>query len=107
MATLENKFDTAMYEVYSRAKHEAGYNATMFFQMLSDKKGVLTAKTLINASKPSDGYTALYFKGRLDLTVEALIVEDMRWHSLFTTEEIKRARKRLRDYHYKFPSKST
>lgn len=100
MSDLETQFDAAMFEVYRRAKNEAGYNATIFLQMLTDRKGVLTAKTLINAAKPSDGYTALYMKGRLDLTVEALVVEDERWHLLFTDEELVRARKRLREYHY-------
>lgn len=100
MADIERQFDQAMFEVYRRAKEEAGYNATLFLQMLSDRGGLMTAKTLINASKPSDGYTALYMLGRLDLTVEALVIEEPRWHSLFGDEELLRARKRLRDYHY-------
>ncbi len=89
-----------MFDVYRRAKHEAGYNATIFLQMLADNKGIRTAKTLINAAKPSDGYTALYMRGRLDLTVEALVIEDLRWHQFFTDEEMKRANKRLKDYRY-------
>jgi hypothetical protein len=100
MAGLETLFDQAMFNVYRRAKDEAGYNATIFLQMLTDNRGLRTAKTLINAAKPSDGYTALYMRGRLDLTVEAVVIEDERWHSLFTEEELGRARKRLRDYRY-------
>lgn len=73
MGGLETQFDHEMFEVYRRAKDEAGYNATIFLQMLTDNKGLRTAKTLINSSKPSDGYTALYMRGRLDLTVEALM----------------------------------
>ena len=34
------------------------------------------------------------------LTVEALVIEDERWHGLFTDEELQRARKRLKDYQY-------
>lgn len=97
---LNQQFDQAMFQVYRRAKDEAGYNATIFIQMLADKKGVQTAKTLINAPKPSDGYTALYLRNRLDLTVEALVIEDERWHILFTDEELNRARKRLKEYQY-------
>jgi hypothetical protein len=93
-------FDAAMFGIYHRAKEEAGYNATIFLGMLTKMKGVATAKQLINAAKPSDGYTALYERSRLDLTVEALVVEDERWHSLFTAEELARCRKRLRDYRY-------
>lgn len=100
MADLEAQFDVAMFNVYRRAKDEAGYNATIFLQMLSENRGVRTAKSLISAAKPSDGYTALYLRGRLDLTVEALVVEDQRWHQLFTEDELKRARRRLKDYRY-------
>jgi hypothetical protein len=66
--------------------------------MVSDNGGRASAKTLINAAKPSDGYTALYLRKRLDLTVEALVVEHPRWHSLFTAEELDRASKRLVSY---------
>jgi hypothetical protein len=100
MANIETQFDQAMFEVYRRAKDEAGYNATIFLQMLTDNRGLRTAKTLINAAKPSDGYTALYMRGRLDLTVEALVIEDERWHQLFTDDELKRARRRLKEYRY-------
>jgi len=82
-------------------KAEAKYNATIFLQMLSNEGGLRTAKTLINAAKPSDGYTELYLRKRLDLTVEAVVTENSRWHSLFEPEELELARKRLRDYGYK------
>jgi hypothetical protein len=100
MADLEAQFDIAMFDVYRRAKDEAGYNATVFLQMLSSNGGLRTAKTLINSSRPSDGYTALYFRNRLDLTVEALVVGDTRWRALFSEEELQRANKRLREYCY-------
>jgi len=100
MPHIERLFDQAMFEVYRRAKDEAGYPANIFLQMLTNDGGWRTAKTLINAAKPSDGYTALQLRGRLDLTVEAVVVEDARWHQLFTDEEIARATKRLRDYGY-------
>lgn len=55
MQSLEQQFTQAMFDIYRRAKSEAGYNATIFLQMISDRGGVDTAKKLINASKPSDG----------------------------------------------------
>lgn len=100
MTNLEKQFDQAMFDVYRRAKDEAGYTATIFLQMLTDNGGLRTAKTLINAPKPSDGYTALYMRGRLDLTVEAVVIENERWHSLFDDDELASARKRLRKYEY-------
>lgn len=98
---LKIKFDAAMFNIYRRAKDEAHYNATIFLQMLVRNKGLQTAKTLINAERESDSYTALQQRGRLDLTVEATVVEDASWHRLFTQEEIEKARKRLEKYEYK------
>ena len=101
MADLEAQFTEAMFNIYRRAKAEAKYNATIFLQMVTDDGGLRTAKTLINSPKPSDGYTALYLRHRLDLTVEAVVVENPRWHTLFEPEELERARKRLQEYRYK------
>ncbi|UGY27320.1 hypothetical protein HU675_0011475 [Bradyrhizobium septentrionale] len=100
MSHLSERFDAAMFDIYRRAKAEAGYNATLFLRMLSDKGGVETARQLINSTKPSDGYTSLYERGRLDLTVEAMVVENSEWHDLFVAEEIAKARIRLQRYGY-------
>ena len=93
-------FDQAMFDIYHRADAEIGYRPTLFLDMLHKRGGVSTAKQLINASKPSDGYTRLYEKSRLDLTVEAVVVENPSWHALFTSEELAKARRRLKDYCY-------
>lgn len=98
MTSLERQFNLAMEDIYRRAKSEAGYTPSIFFQMISDRGGLATATYLINAPKPSDGYTRLYELGRLDLTVEAVVVENKKWHELFTTSEIERARMRLVQY---------
>jgi hypothetical protein len=100
MQTLSKQFDVAMFDIYQRAKSEAGYNAIIFLGMLNDRGGLSTAKCLINSSKKSDGYTNLYERGRLDLTVEAMVVENTKWHALFAVEEVEKARARLRKYDY-------
>ena len=99
--TLESQFDHAMLAIYTRAKSEAGYNASKFLDMLDRHRGLLTAKILINSPEPSEGYANLHQLGRLDLTVEAVVTDNPRWHSLFSTKELDRARKRLRQYEYK------
>ena len=96
--SLEAAFDKAMMDIYVRAKAEANYTASIFHRMLCDRGGLATAKQLINERTPSDGYTALWELGRLDLTVEALVSESAVWHPLFESDELDRARKRLRDY---------
>jgi hypothetical protein len=100
MTSSETTFDQAMFNIYQRAKKEAGYNASIFLRMLTEQGGIQTARTLINSAKPSDGYTALYEKGRLDLTVEAMVLENPKWHELFTSSELKRAKERLLQYGY-------
>src|SRR5690348_10166785 len=100
MDDLSKLFDHAMLTIYQRAKSEAGYVASVFFRMLNEKGGLQTAKYLINATQPSEGYTRLFELGRLDLTVEAEVVEHTRWHPLFGEEELRKARKRLSDYRY-------
>ncbi len=101
MPDILKEFDGAMFTIYRRAKSEAKYNATIFLNMLNERGGLATAKFLINAPKESDGYTELYLRKRLDLTVEAMVVEEKRWHSLFTEDELDKARKRLEKHGYR------
>lgn len=98
---LEKRFNEAMLNIYKRAKNEAHYTARIFLDMVVDRGGLATAKYLINSDKPSEGYTRLYERNRLDLTVEAMVVEDESWHPLFAPEELARAEKRLKAYGYK------
>ena len=100
VSKLEADFDKAMMDIYIRAKSEADYTASIFHRMLSEKRGRATAKQLINDKTESDGYTALWERGRLDLTVEAVVWDQPKWHRLFEPEEIERARKRLEKYGY-------
>ncbi|APO70126.1 hypothetical protein IE4872_PC00095 (plasmid) [Rhizobium gallicum] len=103
MATdLERQFDGAMMAIYQRAKTEAKYNANVFLGMLSDRGGLATARYLINSASASEGYTNLWERNRLDLTVEALVLENGKWHPLFTAEELAKAKARLIAYNYKF-----
>lgn len=94
-------FEKAMHGIYTRAKLEANYNASQYLQMLHRHDGLGTAKRLINSPTVSDGYTHLYERGHLDLTVEALVIDNPQWHHLFEPAEIERAAKRLAAYHDK------
>lgn len=97
LSQLEHRFDAAMMDVYRRAMKECDYNATRFLQMLHDHRGLETARILLHASTVSEGYTALWERNRLDLTVEALILKG-EWHPLFSDQEREIAQKRLADY---------
>ena len=96
---VEREFGRAMRDVYLRAKDELGYNATYFLRMLSTEGPIQTARRLITSSQPSEGFTTLWERRRLDLTVEAHVVQP-RFQSLFTESELEAARQRLEGYGY-------
>ena len=99
MPELEERFDEVMLSIYKRAKAECDYNASRFFQMLTKHGGVQTAKILLHSSGVSEGFVALWERRRLDLTVEAHVL-DASWSSLFSDEETTIARNRLKEYGY-------
>jgi hypothetical protein len=90
-------FDRAMRGVYDRARSEAGYNATYLLGMLARHGGLETARRLLHAPAVSEGFTALWERKRLDLTVEALILRED-FVDLFTEDEIELARIRLAQF---------
>lgn len=95
---LETQFNEAMLDIYRKAKSEAKYTAIRFLQMVTDHGGIETAHILINSPTVSDGYTALWERGRLDLTVESMILENEKFHELFSEEELAICRERLSQY---------
>jgi hypothetical protein len=99
MDDIESRFHEAMLDVYRRAKAEAGYNAGYFLQMVVERGGLPTARYLLNTSEVSEGYKALWERKRLDLTVEAVMLEPQ-WQTLFTERERQVAADRLRQYGY-------
>jgi hypothetical protein len=90
--TIIRAFDERMMRAYLQAKIDAGYNATRFHQMLTEHGGVETARRLL--PQMSDGFTQLWQRKRLDLTVEWIVLEPQ-WHDLFSDEERDIARRRL------------
>jgi len=99
MKDLEGSFDLEMVGISERAKKECGYNATRFLQMVTESGGLATARALLRGTDISDGFAALWERGRLDLTVEAVVLRDP-WKTLFTEHELDVARKRLEDLGY-------
>lgn len=98
----EAEFHEAMLDVYRHAKSEAGYTATRFLGMVVERGGVETARYLLNAPAVSEGYAALCERGRLDLTVEAVVLQP-KWRDLFTERERRIAAQRLKDYGFTGP----
>jgi hypothetical protein len=102
--SLTEQFDEAMLDIYQKARTEANYNATIFLRMLTEHGGLQTARILLHSSNVSDGYTALYLRHRLDLTVEAVIYDNPKWQSLFSEKELSICVHRLQEYGYLPPT---
>lgn len=99
--TFDQRINLAIKECVSKVN----YKPTAFLKMIDDYGTIMAVKKLINSTKVSDGYIKLYEKQRLDLTVEAIILED-KWNDLFTEKELLIAQNRLKQYGYSIPPKS-
>lgn len=100
-AELEREWGVAMASIYRRARAEANYNAGYFLQMLSERGGLETARYLLHTPNVSEGFTHLWERGRLDLTVEAHVLQ-VEFEALFTLEERRIARDRMEQYGHEF-----
>jgi hypothetical protein len=98
---LAKNFHILMRSIYDRAKSECGYNATRFKKMLEEKGGLETAKVLLKSPTVSDGFVELYVRKRLDLTVEAQILDNPQFWSVVTDKELDTARRWLKEYQVK------
>ncbi len=97
MDQVERRFHRAMISIYETAKRELGYNATRFLQMLSEQGGLVTARQLLWSDSPSDGFTTLWERHRLDLTVEDHVLR-VEFASLFSDADREQALTRLKEY---------
>jgi hypothetical protein len=98
--SIEKSFHRAMADLYETAKREIGYNATRFMQMVAEIGGLATAKRLLQSDQVSDGFTTLWEHQRLDLSVEAHVLQ-AEFASLFDEDDLETARTRLADYGYR------
>ncbi|MDP2730699.1 MAG: hypothetical protein Q8O55_09465 [Dehalococcoidales bacterium] len=101
MSDMESAFYNAMLSIYVKAKEECHYNATYFLRMVTEMGGVAAAKRLLSSNVPQSGLFELWECGRLDISMEALVLNH-KFRSLFCEEELKAAEQRLKDLGYKF-----
>jgi len=97
--SLEAEFEDALRGTYEAAR-KRGYVATYFLQMLEEHGGVQTAKRLLAKSEPQTGLFELWNLGLLHKSMEAVICDNPRFHSLFEAAEIAEARRRLEELGY-------
>lgn len=94
MDKLELAFTEELKNRAYEAKKKYKYNPTRFLQMLAQYGGWDTAKRLIKDGEISDGFTRLLIEGRLDLTMEAVVIEH-RFNDLFSDKEIQICKDKL------------
>ena len=99
MEEMKRQFEQDMVNIYKTAKKECGYTATRFLQMIDKQGGWATAKQLIAKPGGTDGFATLWEHGRLDLSVEAHVVNP-KYRELFTDAEREVCRNRLKEYGY-------
>ncbi|CAH0147559.1 hypothetical protein SRABI80_00546 [Peribacillus frigoritolerans] len=95
---LVKDFHKAMLSIYNESK-VIGYTPSKFRQMVANEGGLNTAKRLINNKQLSDGFATLTELERLDLTVEALVLQK-KYRPLFTDEELLVAKTKLSELGY-------
>jgi hypothetical protein len=95
----EQKFAEYIRQTCDCCVRECNYNPYVFVRMMEHYGVVPACRQVIESTRPPSGFTTLREKGRLDLTVEAAVLQSP-WCELFTPDVLLKARKRLRDYHY-------
>ncbi len=78
---------------------EFGYYPTYFLRMVIDRGGLAAAKQLLSGTDHSSGLVRLWQERRLDLSVEALVLQEP-WSDLFTDAELSEAARRLEELGY-------
>lgn len=68
---------------------------------VAPEEAMKSARRILSGSRLSDGFTALQGQGRLELSLEALVI-DKRFTGLFTDEEANEALTRLLEAGYRF-----
>ena len=93
---MEEKFAAAL----SAAREKAGA-LDVRIRPVEPAEALKNAKRILSGRRLSDGFNQLQAKGRLDLSLEALVI-DKRFTGLFTDEEANEALTRLLEAGYRF-----
>jgi len=100
---LIEQFHQKALQVYEDGKRATGYRGTRYLQKVRKDGGLQAAKSWLKHrgknDTPTGGFLKLAKSGRLDVSLEAQIIQEP-WSSLFTPEELAVARNRLAHYGY-------
>jgi len=97
---MKTDFDKRVQQSIDEMREKYNYSPTVLINMI-DKHGTIEAvRRLINSSKTPYGFTKLWELNALDLSLEAIILEE-KWKNLFSEEDRKKAKKKLIKHDYK------
>lgn len=89
------KFHEKALQVYEEGKRATGYRGTRYLQKVRKDGGLKAAKSWLKRrgknDAPTGGFLKLVDFGRLDVSLEAQVIQDP-WAQLFTPEELAIAR---------------
>jgi hypothetical protein len=91
---LQAEFTAHLLHLAQRANDELHYHPGYFITMVRTHGGLGAAKKLLAQHSASKGFDILKKLGRLDLSMEAAVI-DQPWASMFTATERAIARARL------------
>lgn len=91
---LERQFQIAAIETYLAVLKECLYDEKVFLKMVAESGARKAAKSLLEPAHVQSGLRGLRRLGRLDLSVEHLVIQP-RWSGLFSRDEREIARMRL------------
>ena len=100
MKEIELNLFTDMIRIYRETDIQCNYKAAGFFQMIQNDGAIITAKEIVNKTELTEGFMKLAECNRLDLSVEALIIQE-KYKELFTPKERKICISRLKKHGYK------
>lgn len=84
-----------------------GRDVPILMRMIKRRGEIETAQYLMEKGTPSKTFRDLKENGCLDLTVEAFVLDNPKWHPLFQKEVLAKTEKRLLDHGYTPKAKIT
>ena len=98
--SIEDEYYRALWNLLDQTKREIKYDPTRTRRMIGEHGAVEAARRIIMKTDYSEGFTRLWTEGRLDLSIEAHLLENEQFHSLFEEEIINRCKETLTEYKY-------
>ena len=98
MKAFEEELRKDMINIYNTAKKEINYKPSHLLKMISNIGAYETAIRIVTKQNVTSDFERLWESGRLDLSVEALLIR--KYSKVFSQEVIEMCKKNLSEYKY-------